>query len=541
MNQHYFDVPFAFSGDKTSIPDPLQVGGTVSFTEGWNYNYQRNLSTDPAALPIDRSTTNWLFMQITQALQALQQAGVPEFITAANNGGSTFSYGKGSVVLWSASGNAPFTKYVNLTAGNTATPSASDPQGLTSGWQVVVDPISTAAQAGTGTDDASIMTPLKVASQVALRALLAGSSSQVFNVGPATSLTHAPEASQVQANAFCYGVAGGTANALTVTLSPAPTALTDGMIICVRTVAANTQGVTLAVNGIAAVTVETLAQQALIGGEFVANGFAVFAYSSAQSKFILLESSGGFSSQAPLMGEAMGVKAQVTAVSTSVAYTAKQIIVRNPTTGATQLLTSFAKTLNVSGTGAGGMDTGAAPTSGYVAVYAGWGQTPGAVIFGQNATSSAASEQYTGANIPAGVTMTQLIGVLPTNSSGQFPILTQFNRHVDIGLTTVLSNSTVVSVITALSISAVVPPNAISVDGNMTSQSSAGGNAQISLYADSVGTGVKQNFANITGANGVAEPFTALHLGTAQNLYYTTGYAGSGTPTFVVTIAGYEF
>lgn len=199
MNQHYFDVPFAFAGDVTAIPDPLQTGGTVSFTEGWNYNYQRNLSTDPAALPIDRSTMNWLFKQITTALQALQQQGVPEWITAAQNGGVSYSYGKGAVVLWSASGNAPFSKFVNLTAGNTNTPSLADPQGLTTGWQIEVDPISTAAQASAGTDDASIMTPLKVAQQTALRALLAGNSSQVFNVATAVAATQAVPLAQMNA------------------------------------------------------------------------------------------------------------------------------------------------------------------------------------------------------------------------------------------------------------------------------------------------------------------------------------------------------
>jgi hypothetical protein len=197
MKQHYFDVPFAFAGDVTAIPDPLQVGGTVSMTEGWNYNYQRNLSTDPSALPIDRSTTNWLLLQISTALQALQQVGAPEFILAAQNGGAAYSYGQGAVVLWSASGNAPFVKYVSLTAGNVNTPSASDPLGTTTGWQVVCDPIATSTQAGAGTNNASIMTPLLVAQQTALRALLAGSSSQVFNVGPAVSATQAPQLQQM--------------------------------------------------------------------------------------------------------------------------------------------------------------------------------------------------------------------------------------------------------------------------------------------------------------------------------------------------------
>jgi len=294
MNQHYFDVPFAFGGDVTAIPDPLQTGGTVSFTEGWNYNYQRNLATDPAALPIDRSTMNWLLLQVTQAIQALQQQGTPEFILASQNGGVAYSYGKGAVVLWSSSGTAPFTKYVSLTASNANTPSASDPLGTTTGWQVVCDPIATSAQAAAGTDNASIMTPLLVAQQTALRALLAGNGSQVFNVGPATAATHAPEASQVQAAAFNYaGAAGGTANALTATLTPAPASLTDDLVVCVRVAANNTGATTLNLNGLGVKTVVGAAHSALQGGELIAGGFATFAYSTNLGNFVLLYTTGG--------------------------------------------------------------------------------------------------------------------------------------------------------------------------------------------------------------------------------------------------------
>lgn len=184
MRQRYFDVPFALSGDQTAIPDPLQGGGTVSFTEGWNFNYQRDLTTDPAALPIDRSTMNWLFYQITLALAAIQAGGIPEWITAAQNGGVALPYGKGSEVLYSVSGNPPFTKYVSLIDNNTDTP------GATANWQVVVDGIATASQANAGTDNTTIMTPLRVASQTALRALLAGSATQVFNAAKAAAASN---------------------------------------------------------------------------------------------------------------------------------------------------------------------------------------------------------------------------------------------------------------------------------------------------------------------------------------------------------------
>lgn len=339
MKQHYFDVPFAFAGDVTAIPDPLQVGGTVSMTEGWNNNYQRNLSTDPAALPIDRSTTNWLLLQISTALQALQQASVPELILASQNGGAAYSYGQGAVVLWSASGNAPFVKYVSLTAGNTNTPSAADPQGLTTGWQTVVDPIATAAQASAGTNDASIMTPLKVAQQTALRALLAGSSSQVFNVGPATAGTHAPETLQVQQSAFNYaGTVTGTANALTAAIAPAPTSLTDGLTVAIRVATTNTGATTLNLNGLGAVAVVGAAHMALQGGELFATGLAIFTYSTSLTKWLLVDCTGGAqqvgnataSQQALPLGQATGRLLNIQVFSTAGSF------VYTPTLGTTK-------------------------------------------------------------------------------------------------------------------------------------------------------------------------------------------------------------
>jgi hypothetical protein len=49
------------------------------------------------------------------------------------------------------------------------------------------------------------MTPLMVAQQTALRALLAGNSSQVFNVGPATASTHAVQLQQLTAAGIVPG------------------------------------------------------------------------------------------------------------------------------------------------------------------------------------------------------------------------------------------------------------------------------------------------------------------------------------------------
>ena len=433
MNQHYFDVPFAFAGDVTAIPDPLQVGGTVSFTEGWNFNYQRNLSTDPAALPIDRSTMNWLLKQITTAIQAIQQTGVPEFITSAQNGGVVFSYGKGSAVLWSASGNAPFGKYVSLTAGNTNTPSAGDPQGLTTGWQIEVDPISTAAQATAGTDDASIMTPLKVAQQTALRALLAGNATQVFNVGPATSATHAAEFSQV------VGVVGTTRN----------------------------------------------------------------------------------------------LSMDIAAASATGTLTADEVIVESTLGGLRYEIANFNKTINLATVGANGMDTGTAPISGYIALYAILNTTSGAyALLATNATSAKAPQVYGGANMPSGYTASALVAVIPTNASQQFQPGYQIDRTwFYISGVSIYNANAVVAAWTAQSAIAAIPQNARLVGGNINvSNTVSNATGAASIAGGATGLGVKQFSVVIsTGGQAWGANFDNVPVRTPQTLYIAVS-AGTGTP-----------
>jgi hypothetical protein len=122
MQQYYFELPFANTGDKTAIPITVQSDGSISFPDGYSIVYQDDLDTNPAALPIDRETFNQLMFSITQNIQNYQQYGFPEFITAANNGGVAFPYDAGSIVRYSSSGTAPFQTFISLAANNTEIP-----------------------------------------------------------------------------------------------------------------------------------------------------------------------------------------------------------------------------------------------------------------------------------------------------------------------------------------------------------------------------------------------------------------------------------
>lgn len=49
-----FKTPFATQGDKASIPVEIQPDGSVSYTQGYGYDYERDQVTDPAAKDIER-------------------------------------------------------------------------------------------------------------------------------------------------------------------------------------------------------------------------------------------------------------------------------------------------------------------------------------------------------------------------------------------------------------------------------------------------------------------------------------------------------
>lgn len=112
----FFRLPFATTGDKTAVPDAVDSNGTVSYSQGYGFDYQRQ-KTDPAAKNIERDKMNQVFFDMTTAIAELQSQGVPDFITTALNGGTAYSYAQYALVKYSGD------LYISLVAANTALPS----------------------------------------------------------------------------------------------------------------------------------------------------------------------------------------------------------------------------------------------------------------------------------------------------------------------------------------------------------------------------------------------------------------------------------
>lgn len=123
----YFYYPFATGGDTSVIPITTQPSGSISYQQGYGPDYEKNLLTDPTAIPIGRQTMNQLFLDITTQLQQYSQNGTPDFITTLQNQGSPFAY---PIYARTRYGGQV---YENQVASNTATPGTDDTWLLVSG------------------------------------------------------------------------------------------------------------------------------------------------------------------------------------------------------------------------------------------------------------------------------------------------------------------------------------------------------------------------------------------------------------------------
>ena len=241
-----------------------------------------------------------------------------------------------------------------------------------------------------------------------------------------------------------------------------------------------------------------------------------------------------------VVGQTRNLAMSVATASSTATLTADEIIVESALGGLRYCLPSFSKTINLATTGAGGMDTGSAPASGFVAIYAIYNPTTGTEnLLATNATAAKVPEVYGGANLPSGYTASALVSVWQTNSSGQFIVGEQIDREISTFGTSVLSTSAASPSYTALNIAAAVPKNAVYYEGTVVLTSSS---SQASLYfaMTSAGLGNKEAVSvssNISDSVGIN---VSGRIRTPQTIYYSLAISG-GTLTASLNISMYRF
>jgi hypothetical protein len=238
----------------------------------------------------------------------------------------------------------------------------------------------------------------------------------------------------------------------------------------------------------------------------------------------------------PVIGQMRNAKMSIPAVSASATFSADEVVVGSSLGGRKFLLANFNQSVNLAVPGIGGVVGTGPVANGFAAIYAAWGPGVGSGIF---ATSGASlMPQVYGGALPSGYTASALISVWQLNGAGQFIPGLQRDRRIARGDVGVLTTNTTAPSLTALSIVAAVPMNAIACSGRFQFGSTTASNLIVQLGSDAAGSGAQGQAYSTIGSN-FASSWGNLLIGTPQQIFYLATSTG-GTPNFSIDISGYE-
>ncbi|WP_186260356.1 hypothetical protein [Burkholderia gladioli] len=457
-------VPLAFAanGTKNAIPEASQIDvtpGAASLNDGFP-----PLTMTPIAaggVPPSGSDFNGVLNLITQSIRWAHAGGAYTWNSGFATDPNVEGYPKGSVLM-----RADLTGFwISTTEGNATNPDATD--GSAAGW---VPGYNYGTTSVAGLTNANLtLTPAQASkSRITFAGALTGNVSIVFPVWTKE-----------------WTIVNNTTGAFTLT---ATTAGGAGVVLPAGQSRITGDGTNIVQLPESVGHASTGTQAAQLG-------------------------------QIAVIGNARGVIASLSAAATSITYTATAITAKAAIDGISAILTGYTQTLNLATVGAGGMDAGSAPASGYVGIYAIYNPaTNTQSILATNATTAAVPEQYGGTNAPAGFTHSQLLGIWPTNGSGQLVVGAQRDRLFTFIPLSALTATSVIPTPTALNISTIVPKNASAVGGvaNVTS----GDANPTDLYVYSIANSSMPNLIfGAAAAITVTMPYAEIPIITPQVLW----------------------
>ena len=236
-----------------------------------------------------------------------------------------------------------------------------------------------------------------------------------------------------------------------------------------------------------------------------------------------------------VVGESRNARMSIPSAAASSTFSADTVVVAESLTGKQYRLSSVSKTINVATTGAGGMDTGSAPASGFVGLYVIYNPTTDtSAMLAVNATASVVGEIYGGANMPSGYTASALVGVIPTNSSSQMIIGLLTGRTFSFVSVSPMSTTTATSGWTLANIASTVPKNTKQIKGTFNVSAQTGQSVTVCGVAGS-STGIGSFF----GGSVVSSQLQyVLDLVSAQSVYYQAQVSG-GTIGATLAVGAY--
>lgn len=223
-------------------------------------------------------------------------------------------------------------------------------------------------------------------------------------------------------------------------------------------------------------------------------------------------------------------------------WTVPEIVAATSLGGTYYYGSALSLSFNGAGTGANGMDTGSMPSGGALYIYAIYNPSTATwKTLGTTTAPSSGSPIYGGSNPVSGYTASVLIWSGVTTGTN-FIAFSQKGRSVAELQQSIFSGATGVNSTTSQSVSAAVPPNALTCTGYL-SQSQSTGTAQV-LQVSAASTSNPSFWpgtslgTTVTGNTGQAW-FIGMPFSTAQTVYWYTGNTTASSTSLAIT--GYTF
>ncbi|PRY03798.1 hypothetical protein [Paraburkholderia sp. BL25I1N1] len=242
---------------------------------------------------------------------------------------------------------------------------------------------------------------------------------------------------------------------------------------------------------------------------------------------------------AAIAGTARNLNAILTTQGTTATWTADEILIKSALGGLAYQVGSFSKSVNLSGSGIGGVVGTAPAANGFAAIYAAIGSS-GVGAFATDATAAKAPE-VASVTLPAGYTWgAQLIGIAPVSATAtQFAPFAQIDRRVGWGGGNLLTGSTFVGGPIART-STLIPFNARFISGfNQLGCTAASAISQVLTPTSIAGLDGQYNTCNIQSGASQAIPFRVAVI--APQTIYQQSSNSTGTPGFTISTNSFEF
>lgn len=238
-----------------------------------------------------------------------------------------------------------------------------------------------------------------------------------------------------------------------------------------------------------------------------------------------------------VVGASRNAKMSVTIAATTATFSAGELIVED-SGGRHYRLTSFNKTINLAISGVGGMDTGSAPTAGFVAIYAIYNPTTdtSGLVAVSVPVGTVAPETCAG-TMPTGFTASALVSVWRVASGLLIPGV-QHGRNIASTDYAVLSTTTQQTTPSLLSVPSVIPLNAVKIYGWGGIETNGTGNAALILSTTGTAPLISRKVIQQAGGVTINAPYS---LTVSNSLFYYTLTSTAAVTSASIIINEYEF